>query len=209
MQLDVPVIAILRGVEEGFFRELMPTAFGAGLQGMEVTFNTPDADDIISRCCSDVPAGKLLGMGTIRNREEAKRAADAGAMFLVTPNLDLKVIEYCRMRDIPVIAGAMTPSEVYAAWSAGAAMVKVFPCRALGGPQYIRDLRGPFEMIPLMAVGGVRMDNLAAYFEAGARAVGVGKSIFGDRAYAEKDLTEICENVKKFLNCCHTVQDAV
>ena len=110
----------------------------------------------------NLPAGKLLGMGTIRNLDEARKAVTAGAMFLVTPNTDAAVIAYAAERRVPVIAGAFTPTEVYAAWSAGAAMVKVFPCGAYG-PGYIRDLRGPFDQIPLVAVGGVTRENVKAY----------------------------------------------
>jgi 2-dehydro-3-deoxyphosphogluconate aldolase/(4S)-4-hydroxy-2-oxoglutarate aldolase len=88
---------------------------------------------------------------TVRNITEAERANDAGAMFFVTPNIDVGVIGFARNKDIPVVAGALTPTEVCKAWDAGASLVKVFPCRAFGGPQYIRELRGPFDYISLGA----------------------------------------------------------
>lgn len=201
MKLDVPVIGILRGVDAAFFRSVMDTLFASGLQALEITMNTEQALQIISLNSPSVPPGKLLGMGTIRNLVEAKKAVEAGAMFLVTPNTDTRVIEYARSKSVPVISGALTPTEVYNAWSAGADMVKVFPCRAFG-PQYIRELRGPYEQIPLAAVGGVDLGNIREYFEAGVEAVGAATSLFGRMALIEHNLEEIAQNVKKFIALC-------
>ncbi|MFZ3116098.1 MAG: bifunctional 4-hydroxy-2-oxoglutarate aldolase/2-dehydro-3-deoxy-phosphogluconate aldolase [Syntrophales bacterium] len=201
MQLDVPVIGILRGVEGTFFRNLMDTSFSAGLQAIEITMNTADVLQIISDNLSAVPPGKLLGVGTIRNLSEAKQAVAAGAMFLVTPNTDTAVVEYARANAIPVIAGALTPTEVYTAWSAGADMVKIFPCRAFG-PDYLRELQGPYERIPLVAVGGVDLNNVQEYFRAGAQAVGVSSALFGRRAFMEKDLSAIGKNVRTLIGLC-------
>lgn len=207
MQLDVPVIGILRGVESDFFGEIMQISFAAGLQAIEVTMNTDKAEQIVSAYRAAIPEGKLLGMGTIRNLDEARKAIDAGAMFLVTPNLDTEVIEYANAEEVPIVAGALTPTEAYTAWSAGADMVKIFPCKALGGAQYIRDLLGPFDNIPLAAVGGVNIHNLEEYFEAGAAAVGVGSSLFGGKALREKDLANLAINVEKFIARCKEVTD--
>jgi len=196
-------------VEGDFFGEVMQTSFAAGLTAMEVTMNTPDAEKIVAKYRPAVPEGRLLGMGTIRNLEEAKRGVAAGAMFLVTPNLDLKVIEYARTTGIPIVAGALTPTEVYAAWAAGADLVKVFPCGAMGGPQYLKDLLGPFDQLRLVAVGGVSLANLAGYFAAGAEAVGVSTSLFGAKALREKNLAQLGENVKIFLEHCRQAKDRV
>lgn len=198
MHLDIPVVGILRGVSFDFFGEVMGAAFEAGLQAIEVTFNTDRAEEIVAAHRQRLPEGKLLGMGTVRNMHEAGRAIAAGAMFLVTPNTDPAVIRFAAEQNVPVIAGAFTPTEVYAAWSAGCAMVKVFPCGTIG-PQYIRELRGPFDQIPLVAVGGVRQDNVNAYFEAGAAAVGVGDSLFGRDALKNRSPENIRANVGRFL----------
>ncbi|MDG4475017.1 bifunctional 4-hydroxy-2-oxoglutarate aldolase/2-dehydro-3-deoxy-phosphogluconate aldolase [Thiovibrio frasassiensis] len=209
MELDVSVIGILRGVAGDFFGEAMQISFAGGLTAMEVTMNTPDAEKIVREYRSAVPAGKLLGMGTIRNLEEAIRAVAAGAMFLVTPNLDTKVIEYAKAEGVPIVAGALTPTEVYTAWSAGADLVKVFPCGAMGGPQYIKDLLGPFDHLRLAAVGGVSLANLPEYFKAGAAAVGVSTSLFGAKALREKNLDQIGQNVKIFIEHCREAKDRV
>ncbi len=152
MSFPAAVVGILRGVDPGFFPAAMEAAFEAGLEALEVTMNTDGAEEIIGRSRPSVPRGRLLGMGTVRSVDEAERAVAAGAMFLVTPNTDRLVIEYARSRDVPVIAGALTPTEVQAAWSAGASLVKVFPCGAL--PRYLAALKGPFDRVPLMPVGG-------------------------------------------------------
>lgn len=207
MRLDVPVVGIVRGVGASFFHDIMHASFANGLQAIEVTMNTDRAEQIVARNRASVPEGKLLGMGTIRNLEEAKRAADAGAMFFVTPNLDTEVIGYARTRNIPIIAGALTPTEVYKAWAMGSDMVKVFPCRAVGGARYIKDLRGPFEQVPLVAVGGVTIANMKDYFEAGAAAVGVGASLFGREALKDKDITALAGNVKSFIERCLDCMD--
>lgn len=201
MHLNVPVVGILRGVDPDLFRDIMRASFEAGLQAIEVTMNTPGAERIVAANRSEVPPGKLLGMGTIRNVEDARRAVDAGAMFIVTPNLDPSVIAYAKQHAVPIICGALTPSEIYSAWSSGADMVKVFPCR-LFGPQYIRDVLGPFDEIPLVAVGGVTRSNVETFFEAGAAAVGVGMSLFGADAVRERRLEELRRNVKGFIERC-------
>jgi 2-dehydro-3-deoxyphosphogluconate aldolase/(4S)-4-hydroxy-2-oxoglutarate aldolase len=202
MQLDIPAVGILRGVESGFFGELMQASFSSGLQAIEVTMNTDEAERIVKRHRPKVPPGKYLGMGTIRNLDEAKGAVEAGAMFLVSPNLDLGVVEYARSRGIPIVAGALSPTEVYAAWSAGADMIKVFPCQALGGPTYIRELAGPFEQMDLVAVGGVSISNCRKYLDAGAKAVGVSTALFGQEALEQKDVRALARNVRDFVQCC-------
>jgi len=201
MKLTVPVIGILRGVEEDFFPRLMAAAFVSGLQAMEVTMNTEGVESIIKNNQPHVPEGNYLGIGTVRNIDEAKRAIDSGASFIVTPNTDPKVIDHARGRDVPVIAGAFSPTEVYTAWQSGAHMVKVFPSGLLG-PGYIRELRGPFDNIDLVAVGGVTPKNVREYFDAGARAVGASSALFGKSALKDKDLKKLSENVRKFIKAC-------
>ena len=205
MQLKVPVIGILRGIRAEDFTPLMQAGFAAGLDGIEVTMNTHGAEEIIRANRSQVPVGKFLGMGTIRNLAEAETALRAGAMFIVSPNVDQEVIAHARKKDIPIIAGALTPTEVYRAWTAGAVLIKVFPCRALGGPHYIRELKGPFDHIPLMAVGGVTRSNAGAYFEAGAAAVGVGMSLFGEKDVQQKNWQAVARNVMQFISQCPQV----
>ncbi|MEJ2158349.1 MAG: hypothetical protein P8X96_23730 [Desulfobacteraceae bacterium] len=199
MELNIPVIGILRGIAADFFGPLMDAAFDGGLQAIEVTYNTVHALEMVAEQIPRVPKGRYLGMGTVRNLEEATQAADAGAMFLVSPNTDTAVIEFANNRRIPIVAGAFTPTEVYTAWSAGADMIKVFPCAPMG-PGYIRELLGPYDRIPLVAVGGVTPGNASAYLLAGASAVGVGSSLFGKDAISRQRPEEITDNVKRFIS---------
>lgn len=208
MKLDIPVIGILRGVGMPFFKDVMLASFKAGLQAIEVTMNTENAAQIISSCRLFVPSGKLLGAGTVRNPEEAKQAKEAGAMFFVTPNLNTSVIEYAVANQIPIISGAFTPTEVYSAWAAGADMVKVFPCGMLG-PGYIKDLLGPFDQIPLVAVGGVNISNVKDYIKAGSAAIGVGKSLFGRQDLKDQNIPAITRNVKKFIEHCMMMENDI
>ncbi len=200
-EIHAPVIGILRGIEKEFFSSLMEVSFNVGLKAIEVTLNTRDALRIITENRMRVPAGKLLGMGTVCCLDDARRAIEAGAMFLVTPILDAEVIRHAKTHEIPVVTGALSPTEIYSAWKSGASMIKVFPCQAMGGPQYIKELRGPFNDIPLVAVGGVSTQNVAAYFNAGAQAVGVSSSLFGKEALTKKNLDLLIANVKTFLAC--------
>lgn len=202
-----PIIGILRGVEADFFGEIMEVSFAAGLKALEVTMNTPGVERIIARYRPQVPAGRYLGVGTVCTVEEARRAIDCGAMFLVSPNFDARVIDFAKSVGVPVVAGALTPTEVYGAWTAGADMVKVFPCQALGGARYIRDLRGPYDTIPLVAVGGVALANLEEYFAAGVSGVGVSATLFGKAALQERDGAAIGRNVKTFIEHCRQAQD--
>lgn len=196
MKLSVPVIGILRGVEADFFPQLLQASFQAGLKTLEVTMNTPGALDMLRQNMPLVPDGCFLGMGTVCNLDEAKMAIDAGAMFLVTPNTDLDVIAYAKQQGVPTVAGALTPTEVYRAWSAGADMVKVFPCP---GPKYIKDLLGPMQDVPLVAVGGVKLDNLKEFLDAGAVGVGVGNSLFGSDALSSKDADGVLLHMSEYL----------
>lgn len=197
--LHIPVIAILRGVEKEFFKDIAQASFSVGLQAIEVTMNTPDVEKILNESVAQAPKGRLIGAGTVRTRQEAEKAIGSGAMFLVTPNFNEEVITYSQSQNVPVVAGALTPTEVYNAWQAGAEMVKVFPCQAMGGPQYISELLGPFDSLPLVAVGGVNRENIDAYFQAGAKAVGVSSALFGKKALEEKNINQLTKNVKNFI----------
>lgn len=203
--LSVPIIGILRGVEQDFFRKIVEASFQVGLRALEVTCNTPNATKMVEECLDLLEDGQLLGMGTICNLEDAKMAIDAGAMFLVTPSFSEEVIEFANSRRVPVVTGALTPTEIYSAWSSGAAMIKVFPCHAMGGATYIRDLRGPFDDIPLVAVGGVTHANLQDYFGAGVQAVGVSTGLFGKEALQKKDIIALTENIRSFTSSVDTI----
>lgn len=205
MTFNPTVIGILRGVSSDLFGRIVEASFSAGLRALEVTINTPGAEKMLEKYRLTTPPEMRLGMGTVRNVDEARKAIDAGAMFLVSPNLDMDVIAFSRKKNVPVVAGAFTPTEVCAAIAAGADMVKVFPCSVVG-PEYIKALLGPFDEARFVAVGGVTRENVGRYFAAGARAVGVSASLFGREALEREDMKLLSDNVRDFIAQCPPTQ---
>ena len=149
----------------------------AGVRFIEVTLTCPDAVQVIS-ALSDASAPYRVGAGTVTTPADLDRVVDAGAKFIVTPVVSLPVIRRARERAVPIIAGAATATEAWTASQAGADLVKIFPARQLGGPDYIRALLGPLGHLRLVPTGGVSIDDAAGYLRAGAFAVGVGGGAF-------------------------------
>ena len=201
-----PVLGILRGVSESSFDGVLDSARDAGLKFLEITLNTDHALQLIESAVKKYEGSLCIGAGTVRTLAQAEQAVAYGAKFLVSPALNEEVASYCRNQVVPYFPGALTPSEIEKAWQAGATMVKVFPA-SLWGPKYFREIKGPFEDIPLMAVGGVSTDNIPAYFSAGASAIAVGGSVFSqsrmvnsEYSVIHDDLQEILFAVRKNLN---------
>ncbi|PTX63359.1 2-dehydro-3-deoxyphosphogluconate aldolase/(4S)-4-hydroxy-2-oxoglutarate aldolase [Melghirimyces profundicolus] len=192
----VGIVAILRNVPAGSVRETARALYDGGVSVMEVTMNTPGAPDIIRELKEEWDDRMHVGAGTVLDLEDADRAREAGAAFFITPNLDVEVLRFATENAIPVIPGAMTPTEVVKAHREGAVMVKVFPGGSLG-PAYIKDLRGPLPHIPLMAVGGVDETNAADFLRAGARALGIGSSLVDPRRIAAGDFGTIRERAAR------------
>ena len=170
------LIAIVRSAAPVDLVEACRSLFAGGVKCLEVTLNSPGALHAIERVRADLPAGCVIGAGTVLDAESATQALTAGAQFLVTPIVDVPTINLARTRGTPILPGAYTPTEVLAAWRAGATMVKLFPATHLG-PQFIRELLAPMPELRLCPTGGVRLDNVAGWFESGATAVGVGSSL--------------------------------
>jgi len=152
-----------------------------GVRAFEVTLDSPDAIAAI-RALAQHHHGDgslLVGAGTVLDVASARAAVEAGARFLVSPHTDLELVRWAVARRIPIFPGALTPSEIVAAWRAGASAVKLFPASAVG-PAYVREMRGPLAAIPLIPTGGVTAENAAAFIAAGAVAVGVGSWLIAD-----------------------------
>jgi 2-dehydro-3-deoxyphosphogluconate aldolase / (4S)-4-hydroxy-2-oxoglutarate aldolase len=174
---EVPVLGILRGVSDEALIPLAEATLRGGLRVLELAMNTEDADAKLARLCA-VAGGRLeVGAGTVTDLQTLDRALVAGARFIVMPGLIPEVVTECTRRGVPVVPGAFTPTEVFLAHRAGAALVKVFPARTLG-TAFFRELRGPLPHVPLLACGGVDEQNAAEWFRAGAAAVAVGASSY-------------------------------
>jgi 2-dehydro-3-deoxyphosphogluconate aldolase/(4S)-4-hydroxy-2-oxoglutarate aldolase len=192
-----PILGILRGAEKKSIEPLVETVIEAGLKTLEITMNTPGAPELI-RKAKQVSRGRLtLGAGTVLTMPDLKSALKSGASFIVMPVLIKDVVKYCLKSKIPVFPGALTPQEIYEAWNSGATMVKVFPAKFFG-PEYFREIKGPFNNIELLACGGVTPENMKDYFFSGASAVSFGASVFRKDWLANKDFKSIGQAVKRF-----------
>lgn len=174
---QIPIIGIIRGAETAAVEKAAQAAVRGGLKILEVTLSRPEAFEQIADLKASFADEIELGAGTVLDAVSAEKAVDAGAEFIVTPALVPEVIEFCQDRSVPVFPGAFSPTEVLAAYRAGAEMVKVFPAGSVG-PGYIKSLKGPFPNIHLMPTGGVSVASVPEYFRAGADAVGVGGELF-------------------------------
>lgn len=148
-----------------------------GVSTFEITMTVPGAVDVMRQVERAYGERVLLGAGTVLDAETARACVDAGARFVVSPALDLATVAACAERGVLVAPGALTPTEILVAWRAGADLIKVFPCDALGGAKYLRSLRAPLPDVPLMPTGGVTLESLQDFLRAGARAVGVGSDL--------------------------------
>jgi 2-dehydro-3-deoxyphosphogluconate aldolase/(4S)-4-hydroxy-2-oxoglutarate aldolase len=167
----------------------------SGIRAVELTFTTPGVLDYLSAAGS---SDAVLGMGTVCTADQAKAAIDAGAQFLVTPGVRSDVAKVGSGSDVPVIMGALTPTEVLAALDLGAAAVKIFPASAFG-PRYFKDLRGPFPDVALIPSGGVNAGNAAEFLAYGAVAVTAGTDVVSPQAVASGDWSDIASRAGAFV----------
>lgn len=196
--IDGGVVAIVRVESARQAIEVCGAIARGGIKPIEVTMTVPGAIDVIKEFKSAMKDEVLVGAGTVLDPETARAVTLAGAEFIVTPTLNLRVIEMCRRYGKIVIAGAFTPTEILTAWEAGADIVKVFPA-TVGGPQYLRDIRGPLPQISLVPTGGVDLENTPDFIRAGAVAVAVGASLVDKMALSEGRYDLITVKAKRFI----------
>jgi 2-dehydro-3-deoxyphosphogluconate aldolase/(4S)-4-hydroxy-2-oxoglutarate aldolase len=195
----VGIVPVIRADSEATALRIAEALIGAGLDVIEITMTVPNATGVMAALARQFGDRIVLGAGTVTSTTMAGDAADAGCAFLVTPCLALDVVAAAKARHMPVICGALTPTEIVAADRAGADLVKVFPASAVGGPAYIRAVRGPLPNIGLVATGGVGLDSVAAYFEAGVVALGVGGEMISRAAVASGDFQKIGDAGRRFV----------
>lgn len=191
-------MGILRGVEADSLEPLIQAICDSGLKTIEITMNTKSAIALIKEAVKISKNSLTIGAGTVLDVGTLEAALGAGATFCVTPVLVKEVTDYCVRNKIPVFPGALTPLEIYNAWEAGASMVKVFPAKFFG-PEYFREIKGPFNDIELLACGGITAQNIKAYFTNGASAVAFGASVFKKDLLKEKDFDSIKKSIKDFI----------
>jgi 2-dehydro-3-deoxyphosphogluconate aldolase/(4S)-4-hydroxy-2-oxoglutarate aldolase len=174
------------------------TVHEAGIPVVEITLTVPNAIDVIAQLARNYPT-LIVGAGTVLDIETAARCVDAGARFITSPGLVPEVLEYTLKQDVVAMPGALTPSEVIAAWKAGSDFVKVFPCSQVGGDQYIRALKVPLPQIRLIASGGVNQLTAANFIFAGASSIGIGSELMPKKALSTRQDQWIRELARRFI----------
>lgn len=195
---ETGIIAIIRGITE---KEALFTAealLKSGIRTLEVTFNTPGADIIIKRMLEEFKNEIVVGAGTVTNTVNAVRAIQCGAEFVLAPNLDPDVVSTVKMSGKLMIPGAFTATEVLRCYELGGDIVKVFPVSSVG-PQYIKDLRGPYNNIDMIPVGGVDISNARDFIKAGSIALGVGGSLIKKEFLENNDYKALQELAQRFI----------
>jgi 2-dehydro-3-deoxyphosphogluconate aldolase/(4S)-4-hydroxy-2-oxoglutarate aldolase len=205
--LQSGIVAILRVPTSDQLAGVAHALFEGGIDVIEVTFTVPNALEILAAVKKDLGNRVLMGMGTVLDPESARAALLAGAEFIVSPSLNLDVIRLCHRYDKVVMPGAFTPTEILAAWEAGADIVKVFPSDAVG-PSYLKALRGPFPQIRLMPTGGVNLETLPAFIKAGACAVGVGGSVVDPQALRDGKFAQLRELAAQYVQAIKIARGA-
>lgn len=195
--LKTGVVAIMRAKSSDQLLAAAEAILAGGVQAIEVTMTTPGAIEVIRQARQKFGGEVLFGVGSVLDAETARAAILAGAQFVVCPTLNLNTIQICKRYSIPVMPGAYTPTEILTAWEAGADVVKVFPA-SVGGPAYIKAIKGPLPQIRLAAVGGVDQNTTAEFFRAGVDVVGVGGELVNQKLLDAQNFTEITERAKIF-----------
>jgi len=196
---EVGLVPIVRAPSPEDAMHAAEAIIAGGIGIAEITMTVPGALKVMEAVAERYGDKVLLGAGTILDTETCRAAILAGAEFIVTPSLDVRVIEMARRYSKPIFPGALTPTEVLTAWQAGADMVKIFPCGPVGGAKYIKALKGPFPQIEMVPTGGVNLETAADFIKAGASAVAVGGELVDVKALKEGKLDQITETAKKFV----------
>ena len=196
---EIGIVPVVRaaGVEEA--RQAVDAILAGGIPVVEITMTVPGAVEAIRSVARQFAGKVLVGAGTVVTREQAVACLDAGAQFLVSPGLSVAMMRAARERNTLAIPGALTPTELMAASAEGAEVIKVFPCGSVGGPKYLKALRGPFPNAKVIPTGGVNAGNAAEYIAAGAFAIGVGSDLVDTAALRQGRPEKIVAAAKELV----------
>jgi 2-dehydro-3-deoxyphosphogluconate aldolase/(4S)-4-hydroxy-2-oxoglutarate aldolase len=203
--VDSGVVAVMRGAEPDTAIEVAAALRDGGVTAFEITAENPDAMALIDELSASFDESEaIVGAGTVLDSETARTAIGSGAEFVVGPTFDPGVVETCNRYGVPVAPGVLTPTEAVTAYEAGADIAKVFPASSMG-PGHLSSIAGPLPQIPLMPTGGIDIDNVADYIEAGAAVVGAGSAIMDQSAIDAGDFESITETAREFTR---TIEEA-
>ena len=196
---EIGLLPVLRANSVSEALALAEAIEAGGVTALEVTMTVPGAIEVIRQLVRETQGRILIGAGTVLDPETARACMLAGAEFIVSPSLNVKTIEICRRYSVPVMPGALTPTEVVTAWEAGADVVKVFPCSALGGAKYLKALKAPLPQIEMIPTGGVSLATAAEFLAAGAFALGVGGDLVNPQAIADGKPEFITQTARDYM----------
>lgn len=202
---ELPIIGILRNIPFAEVMELLPLCIEAGLHAVEITLSSEDAPQIIEEAQRRYGNALCIGAGTVRNLLDLHVAKETGARFIVMPIIESDVITACISENLPVFPGAMTPTEVATAWKLGATQVKLFPAGSLGSG-YLRDILAPLAHIPLLATGGIHLEQMEHYWTAGAKGFGLGSPLFPTALIANREWSLVAAHIHEYVT---TLQNLV
>ncbi|NIJ54163.1 bifunctional 4-hydroxy-2-oxoglutarate aldolase/2-dehydro-3-deoxy-phosphogluconate aldolase [Dyadobacter arcticus] len=193
-----PLVGIIRNVALEDLKQILPIYREAGLTTVEITMNTAGATEMIRYAIENEGKGLNIGAGTVCTKDDLEAALEAGAQFIVTPVINKRVIKSCVKKNIPIFPGAFTPTEIYNAWTLGATMVKIYPATSLG-PGYIKDLKAPMNQLKLLPTGGVGLENMSEFLEAGANGLGIGGQLFDKKLIEDKNWEGLKNHFRQFV----------
>ncbi len=193
------IVPVIRADSADTALRIVDALVAGGIRTLEITMTVPDAIGAIKAVADRFGSSVLLGAGTVTSRALAEGSLDAGAEFLVTPCVVPDVIAVAKERNVAVLPGAMTPTEVFTAWSSGGDIIKIFPASNVGGASYLKALKGPFPQIPLCPTGGVNLQTIGEFVKAGASAVGVGGELVSKAAIDAGDYGKITELARQYV----------
>ena len=203
---NLGLLAVIRGPSLELTIKMVGALVDGGVSGIEITYTTPNALEVVQSLDKEFGSNIILGMGTLTEPEQAEAAKNAGAIFLVSPHTEVNLAKAMTATGLPVMMGALTPSEVMKAWTLGSDVVKLFP-GSLGGPAYMKSLKGPFPDIPMMPTGGVSDKNLKDWFDAGAFAVGAGSNLCPKNLALAGEFSKITDIATNYMAVIKTARD--
>ena len=203
---DVGVIPVVRASSAAEAVQVVEAITAGGVSLLEITMTVPGAVQVIEQLVKRFGDQIVVGAGTVLDPEVARACIAVGAQFIVSPALNLETIKCCRDQAIPVMPGALTPTEIVTAWNAGADFVKVFPCGALGGASYIKSLKAPLPQIELVPTGGVNLKTAGSFIEAGAAAIGVGADLVAVKAIRAGQPEKITAAARAYVEAVRTAR---
>lgn len=197
--LEIGIVPVVRTPSAETALKAIEAIYNGGIRAAEITMTVPNAVKALEMLADKFGDKIILGAGTVLDPETARICMLAGAQFFVTPALNLKTIEMAAKYSKPICPGALTPTEVLAAWQAGADIVKIFPCDNVGGPKYIKALKGPFPQIEMIPTGGVNLNTAGDFLKAGACAVAVGGELVNAKLIKEGNYAAIEQTAREYL----------